>query len=43
MHELVHTIEHNHSKQFWGQVEARMPDYKKRRTWLKKNGNAFNP
>jgi hypothetical protein len=42
VHELAHMVEHNHSKQFWGQVEALMPDYKKRRAWLKKNGNAFN-
>lgn len=38
VHELVHTVLHNHSKQFWHRVEAIMPNYKEHRTWLKKNG-----
>lgn len=38
LHELVHTVEHNHSPQFWGRLGALMPDYKARRAWLKKNG-----
>ncbi len=38
VHELVHTVFHNHSKKFWGKVEAIMPDYKERRKWLRKNG-----
>ena len=38
VHELVHTILHNHSKRFWKQVEKIMPDYKERRKWLRKNG-----
>jgi len=37
-HELVHTVFHNHSKQFWQKVEELMPDYKERRKWLRKNG-----
>ena len=41
IHELVHTVEHNHSKKFWGGVEALVPDYKKHRTWLKKNSGKF--
>lgn len=41
LHELVHTVEHNHSPQFWGRVEALMPDYKSRRAWLKKNGGQY--
>jgi len=38
VHELVHTVFHNHSKRFWKRVEAIMPDYKERRKWLRKNG-----
>jgi predicted metal-dependent hydrolase len=38
VHELVHTIFHNHSRRFWKQVEKIMPDYKERRKWLRKNG-----
>jgi predicted metal-dependent hydrolase len=38
VHELVHTIFHNHSKRFWKKVEKVMPDYKERRKWLRKNG-----
>jgi predicted metal-dependent hydrolase len=39
VHELCHLKELNHSKGFWSQVEAILPDYKVRRKWLKKNGN----
>lgn len=42
IHELAHTVEHNHSKQFWSRVEAILPDYKRRRLWLKKNGNSLS-
>jgi predicted metal-dependent hydrolase len=38
VHELVHTVFHNHSKRFWKKVETIMPDYKERRKWLRKNG-----
>ena len=37
VHELVHLEIHNHSKEFWRRLERIMPDYQKRRTWLKKN------
>ncbi len=37
IHELVHLEIHNHSKEFWRRLETIMPDYQKRRTWLKKN------
>lgn len=39
VHELCHIIEMNHSKAFWAQVEAVIPDYKKRRKWLKEHGD----
>jgi predicted metal-dependent hydrolase len=38
VHELCHLREANHSKAYWAQVVAIMPDYKSRRKWLKENG-----
>lgn len=38
VHELAHTVHHNHSKHFWGLVEKIMPDYKERRKWLRQYG-----
>jgi len=38
VHELVHVIIKNHSKDFWKKVHSIMPDYKIQRSWLKKNG-----
>jgi predicted metal-dependent hydrolase len=38
IHELVHLEIHNHSSSFWKKVLEFMPDYKKRRSWLKENG-----
>ncbi len=39
VHELVHIREKNHSRNFWGSLEAILPDYKQRRMWLRKNGH----
>jgi len=38
VHELVHTLVHNHSKRFWDKVEQILPDYRERRKWLRRNG-----
>lgn len=38
VHELAHTVFHNHSRQFWKRVEKMMPEYKEHRKWLRKNG-----
>lgn len=39
VHELCHLIHPNHSKKFWNQVSAILPDYRVRKDWLKKNGS----
>jgi predicted metal-dependent hydrolase len=39
VHELVHTVIHNHSRKFWTAVERIMPDYRERRKWLRSNGH----
>jgi predicted metal-dependent hydrolase len=38
VHELAHTVFHNHSRRFWKKLETIMPDHKERRKWLRKNG-----
>jgi len=42
IHELAHLEEKNHSKRYWEKVERWMPDYKRRREWLKKNGGRLS-
>lgn len=37
VHELVHLRQPDHSRKFWAKVEALMPDYKRRRKWLREN------
>ncbi len=37
VHELCHTLVKNHSSDFWFEVERILPDYKKRRKWLRDN------
>ena len=41
VHELCHILELNHSRNFWNHVASVLPDYKKRRYWLKTNGSAI--
>ncbi|MCX8159709.1 MAG: M48 family metallopeptidase, partial [Candidatus Saccharicenans sp.] len=42
IHELAHTREKNHSRNFWELVEEQLPDYRERRRWLKKFGFRLN-
>jgi predicted metal-dependent hydrolase len=37
VHELVHLRQMDHSPKFWAKVEALMPDYARRRKWLREN------
>ena len=37
VHELCHLRQMNHSKKFWSEVAAIMPDYKQQEKWLKEN------
>jgi len=39
VHELLHSVEHNHSKKFWTKLQLIMPDYKQRIEWLETNGH----
>ena len=37
VHELVHIRQHDHSRKFWAKVKEIMPDYERRRKWLREN------
>lgn len=41
LHELVHLKIKNHSKAFWSNVHALVPDYKQKVAWLKANGHCL--
>ncbi len=38
VHELVHTVVKGHGADFWGRVQALVPEYKQYIRWLKENG-----
>lgn len=39
VHELAHTVEKSHGKEFWTKVKIIMPDYEFYQNWLKENGH----
>ncbi|MFB9154657.1 M48 family metallopeptidase [Vibrio gallaecicus] len=41
VHELCHLIHHDHSPQFWKEVERVMPDYKEHKEWLRGNAQSL--
>ena len=41
VHELCHRRHMDHSAAFWAEVEKVLPDWQKRRQWLKENGGAL--
>lgn len=41
IHELVHTVHMNHSRDFWGTVENIMPEFKEYKKWLRVNGRTL--
>ncbi len=43
VHELVHTVFHNHSKRFWRKVGSILPNYADLKKWLNKNSNKAIP
>lgn len=43
VHELVHTVFHNHSKQFWHRVGTIIPEYQEHRRWLREYGQQLLP
>jgi len=42
IHELSHLRVRDHSRKFWKVVEAVDPEYKKKRKWLRENGDKLN-
>ena len=41
IHELVHTVIHNHSKKFWQRLETILPEYHEHRRWLREHGRGL--
>ncbi len=37
VHELVHISQPDHSRKFWNKVKEILPDYERRRKWLREN------
>jgi predicted metal-dependent hydrolase len=42
VHELAHTVQHNHGPKFWNLVAEIVPAYKQHVRWLKQHGHTLN-
>ena len=42
VHELAHTVHHNHGPRFWNLVADIVPEYKHHVRWLREHGHALN-
>ena len=42
VHEVCHLIHMNHSDAFWELLQKVLPDYEKRKEWLKNNGLKYD-
>ena len=42
LHELAHTVHHNHGPKFWNLVASLMPEFKQHVRWLKQHGHGLN-
>jgi predicted metal-dependent hydrolase len=42
VHELAHSLEPNHSNEFWNIVAVHVPNWAKARSWLKQNGSSLD-
>ena len=42
IHELCHLIHFNHSKDYWGEVSKKLPNYRESKEWLKSNQYLFD-
>ncbi|MFZ5819192.1 MAG: M48 family metallopeptidase [Chloroflexota bacterium] len=42
VHELAHTVHHNHGLKFWNLVAEIVPEYKHHIRWLKQHGHTLN-
>ncbi len=42
VHELCHLRRRDHSDAFWNEVDKVMPDFQKRKEWLRAHGAAFD-
>jgi predicted metal-dependent hydrolase len=41
-HEAAHLVEMNHGPRYWEAVEKIMPDYRRHRAWLKREGRKLH-
>lgn len=42
VHELAHIISKNHNEEFWNAIDKVMPDYEKRKKWIRENGASLD-